>query len=74
MDKQILSQGAEAIIYLGEVKGRVCLVKERFVKKYRVPELDEKITKSRIQQETRNLAKLEGTGVHTPAVIYTDIK
>lgn len=36
MDK-IISQGAEAKIYLEEYKGQVALVKERFVKKYRVP-------------------------------------
>jgi len=42
--RHILSQGAEAIIYLEDNKGRQVIVKERFQKKYRVVELDEKIT------------------------------
>ena len=73
MEKQILSQGAEAIVYLEEFKGKLVIVKERFIKKYRVPELDEKITKSRIKQETRNMERLEKSGVHTPKILHSDL-
>jgi len=45
---KVISQGAEAILYLEDWKGETVLVKERFVKKYWVPELDDKITKSRM--------------------------
>ena len=45
---KLLSQGAEGRIYLSELFGAICVVKERFVKKYRVAALDEKLTKSRI--------------------------
>ena len=31
---KVISQGAEAILYLEERKGETVLVKERFVKKY----------------------------------------
>ena len=45
---QIISQGAEGRIYLGDIFGMQCVVKERFPKKYRVKELDDKLTKQRI--------------------------
>ena len=32
-----------------------CVVKERFVKKYRVPALDEKLTKTRLLQEAKSI-------------------
>jgi len=39
MSVEILKQGAEGRLYLGDFKGEPCLIKERFVKKYRHPEL-----------------------------------
>ena len=45
-----MKQGAEGRIYISEIFGMKCVVKERFVKKYRVPSLDEKLTKTRIHQ------------------------
>lgn len=49
-----------------------CIAKERFVKKYRVPELDAKITKTRILQETRNIDKIRKAGVNAPKVYILD--
>ncbi len=46
----VLKQGAEGRIYLGDIFGMQCIVKERFKKKYRVAELDEKLTRQRILQ------------------------
>ena len=43
-------QGAEARVYVSEFYGRPCIIKERFVKTYRVPELDHKLTQKRISQ------------------------
>ena len=50
VDHHILSQGAEGRLYIGDIFGMKCVVKERFQKKYRVKELDEKLTKQRILQ------------------------
>ena len=46
----LLAQGAEARVYvLAEfVGGRPAIVKERFVKSYRLPELDRKLTGKRV--------------------------
>ena len=46
---EIISQGAEGRIFLSELWGTPCIVKERFKKEYRVPILDEKLTKERIK-------------------------
>lgn len=43
-------QGAEAKVYVSEFYGRPCIIKERFVKTYRVLELDQKLTQKRISQ------------------------
>jgi TP53 regulating kinase-like protein len=37
-----------------------------------VPELDTKITKTRILQESRNMAKVRKAGVNTPALYFLD--
>ena len=49
-DVQPSHQGAEARVYVSEFYGRPCIIKERFVKTYRVPELDQKLTQRRISQ------------------------
>lgn len=45
---KLLGQGAEGRLYISELFGQPCVIKERFVKKYRVPILDEKLTKTRM--------------------------
>ncbi len=52
--------------------GGKCVVKERFVKKYRVPELDAKLSKKRILQEARNMARVHKNGVYTPHLLLVD--
>lgn len=69
-DKQIIQQGAEAIIYLDEEKN---LVKERISKTYRLKELDEKIRKLRTRSETKLLEKA-GKIISVPKVIQSDEK
>ena len=49
-DLELLKQGAEAKVYVSSFYGRPCIVKERFVKTYRVSELDKKLTQRRIGQ------------------------
>ena len=49
-DLELLKQGAEAKVYVSSFYGRPCIVKERFVKTYRVAELDKKLSQRRIGQ------------------------
>lgn len=48
-------------------------MKERFEKKYRVKELDTKITKERITNESRNIARAFKCGINTPHLLFVDL-
>ncbi len=48
-------------------------MKERFEKKYRVKELDVKITKDRIINESRNIARAYKSGINTPNLLFVDL-
>lgn len=56
-DVQLLSQGAEAKLYLSQFNGKQCLIKERFIKNYRHPDLDKQITKERIRAESKSMTR-----------------
>ena len=43
-DWLLLKQGAEARVYSCQFNDKPSIVKERFVKSYRLPELDKKLT------------------------------
>lgn len=68
----VLKQGAEAKLYLGEFNGKPCLVKERFVKNYRLSELDKTLTKSRIKAEQKTVKRCEDAGIAVPQIFNVD--
>lgn len=68
----VLKQGAEAKLYLGEYNGKPCLVKERFVKHYRLSELDKTLTKSRIKAEQKTVKRCEDAGIAVPQIFNVD--
>jgi Kae1-associated kinase Bud32 len=59
---QQIAQGAEAIIYLNEDK----IIKDRFSKNYRLPQLDEQLRKFRTRREAKILTKLEELNFPAP--------
>lgn len=61
-DLELIAQGAEARLYKGIYLGKVSLVKERFAKKYRHPELDSRLTKDRIRAEARAIIRARSAG------------
>jgi len=65
-------QGAEARIYSGTFLGQNVVVKERFCKKYRLPELDAMLTKDRHRSECRALLKCKSLGVPVPTMYLCD--
>jgi TP53 regulating kinase-like protein len=69
----ILSQGAEGKIFIGEFLSKKCVVKERFVKKYRVKELDQKLTKNRMLNESKNIARASKLGINVPTLYFVDL-
>lgn len=69
---KLLRQGAEAKLYQGTYLGQPALIKERFSKKYRLPELDEKLTRERMKSETRAIIKCKTLGIKTPNLYLVD--
>lgn len=51
-------QGAESRVYFGTFKGKPAVKKERFVKTYRHPSLDEQLTRQRSRAEVRAINRL----------------
>ena len=59
-------------MFVTEIFGLRCVVKERFVKKYRVPALDEKLTKTRLLQEAKSMDRVRKLGVAAPGLYLVD--
>lgn len=73
MALEILKQGAEGRLYLGEFKGESCLIKERFVKKYRHPDLDTQITRQRMKAEVKAAGRCLAAGILAPRILHSDL-
>ena len=69
---ELFRQGAEAKLYLGTYLGQRAIVKERFSKKYRLPELDVRLTRERLRAEARSLVKCKTLGIRTPTLYQVD--
>ena len=65
-----IAQGAEAIIY----SDGTTVTKDRFSKKYRHPELDNKLRKSRTRREAKILSKLDAAQFPAPQLVSVDDK
>ncbi|KYM93497.1 TP53-regulating kinase [Cyphomyrmex costatus] len=71
---ELIVQGAEARLYKGFYLGKACLVKDRFIKNYRHPELDARLTKDRIKAEARAIIRAKSAGIATPALYLVDLE
>lgn len=72
MKDKMIKQGAEAKIYSTEFFGKPAIVKERFAKKYRHPQLDENLSKERTKSEAKCLFRCRTIGGDTPALYWVD--
>lgn len=68
MGRELITQGAEGRVYAAEWLGRSVIVKHRFPKQYRHPDLDATITHERIKAEARALMRCRTFGIKTPVV------
>lgn len=71
-DPEPFKQGAEARLYRCNYFGRKAILKDRFVKKHRHPDLDLALTKERLKAELNALYKCKTMGVDVPAVYFVD--
>ncbi|MFC1755154.1 KEOPS complex kinase/ATPase Bud32 [Thermoproteota archaeon] len=65
-----IAQGAEAILY----KDKQNVLKDRFEKKYRHPEIDRSLRKSRTRREAKVIDKLQQINFPVPKLINMDDK
>lgn len=68
----IISRGAESIIYLDNFEDQKVLVKERIKKNYRIEQIDKKLRKQRTREETKLLTEARKCGVATPKILHVD--
>lgn len=73
MKMEIVKQGAEAKLYIGEFNGKQCLIKERFVKNYRHSDLDTHLTKERMRAESKAVSRCRAAGVNVPNIFHMDL-
>ncbi|KAJ2499324.1 serine/threonine-protein kinase bud32 [Coemansia sp. RSA 1972] len=71
-EQVLIRQGAEARVYKTTVGDRVAIAKQRFSKGYRHPDLDQKLTRGRMNQEARSLKRCWENGIRVPEVIRVD--
>ncbi|XP_054711608.1 EKC/KEOPS complex subunit TP53RK-like [Uloborus diversus] len=72
-DFKLVVQGSEAKVYEGEFLGKSSILKERFVKRYRHPDLDKTLTAERMRAEVRALNRCREIGIKCPAVYFADL-
>lgn len=70
----LLHRGAEADLYLSRVGAWDIVVKKRTRKKYRDPELDNRIRRARTAREAAALHEARKAGVRTPIVLLLDLE
>lgn len=61
---ELIQQGAEARIYRSDFLGKPCIIKERFVKKYRINQLDESLSLQRIRAEFKGSLRARAAGMN----------
>jgi len=67
-------QGSEAKVYEGKFLNQDAILKERFLKKYRHPDLDKTLTTERMRAEARALNKCIDIGIKCPAIYFADLQ
>ena len=69
---EMLHQGAEAIVHAGTWMGEEAVLKQRQPRKWRHPDLDARLTKSRMSAEVRLLRRLHLAGLPVPVLLAID--
>lgn len=71
---QEIGKGAEATVVLAEENGKKIVVKTRFPKEYRHPDLDRHLRNMRTKNESKIILEAGEAGVNVPAIYKTDLK
>eukprot|EP00768_Dysnectes_brevis_P003907 gnl/Dysnectes_brevis/2772_a3376_1234.p1 GENE.gnl/Dysnectes_brevis/2772_a3376_1234~~gnl/Dysnectes_brevis/2772_a3376_1234.p1 ORF type:complete len:237 (+),score=35.57 gnl/Dysnectes_brevis/2772_a3376_1234:23-733(+) len=71
---EMIAQGAEARVFYGTCNSTPCVIKERFEKKYRHPDLDKTLRRSRTKGEAKALTTAAAAGIRVPKLLDMDLK
>ena len=71
---ELLHEGAEATVTAGRWMGKPAVLKMRRVRGYRHPDLDRKLTRSRLSVEVRVLGRLQRSAFPSPALFDCDVE
>lgn len=69
---EMLHRGAEAVVHAGTWMGREAVLKRREPRTWRHPDLDTRLTRSRISAEARLLVRLHDGGLPVPELLALD--
>lgn len=67
----LFKQGAEGKLYKIDYQGKPAILKERFQKKYRNAELDERLTKERIRAESKSIQRCKNVGKTHHSIVFS---
>lgn len=70
----LIKKGAEASLFLERWHNKKVIMKQRFPKKYRLPEIDERIRNYRTIHESQLLHHAKEAGVSTPMIFLVNLK
>ncbi|MCX6778079.1 MAG: KEOPS complex kinase/ATPase Bud32 [Candidatus Micrarchaeota archaeon] len=65
---KLVGKGAEAELYEAEIIGKTAVIKDRIRKKYRIPQIDVELRKTRTKREAKLLTEAKIAGVRCPLV------
>ena len=71
---KLLHEGAEATVTAGKWMGKPAVLKMRRPRSYRHPDLDRRLTRSRLSVEVRVLGRLQQSGFSSPSLYDCDIE
>ena len=71
---KLIKRGAEAEIYLSELRGRKVVIKRRVPKSYRSQEIDRRLREARTRLEAKLISEARSFGVSTPIIYDVDTK
>ena len=71
---ELLHEGAEATVTAGKWMGKSAVLKMRRPRGYRHPDLDRRLTRSRLSVEVRILGRLQQSGFSSPSLYDCDIE
>ncbi len=73
LSDDLIAKGAESNIVKSTYLGERAVIKDRIVKGYRIPEIDDKIRRARTKEEAKLLSDAKRAGVRTPVLYDIDL-